>query len=115
MVTLEEARAYAETLPRTDVVLVRDRVKFRVRSIVYAAFSRDEALMGFAYPKLEREALVASEPDKFLMPEAGDLRYNWCAVRLAAIDEPEMRQIVWHAWKFVVPKKVWTTVPEPQR
>ena len=34
--------------------------------IVYVAFSRDETLMGFGFPKEEREALVASEPDKFL-------------------------------------------------
>jgi hypothetical protein len=111
MVTLEEARAYAKSLPRTDVVLVHARVKFRVRSIVYVAFSKDETVMGFAFPRLEREALVASEPDKFLVPEPRDLRYNWCRVRLAAIDGAEMRQIVWHAWKFVVPKKLWTANP----
>jgi len=115
VVTLEDARAYAETLPRTDVMLVRDRVKFRVRRIVYAAFSPDQALMGFAFPKLEREALVASAPDKFLMPGPADLRFNWCVVRLAAIDEREMREIVWHAWKFVVPKKLWGAHPLPPR
>jgi hypothetical protein len=39
-----------------------------VGSIVYVAFSRDEKIMGFAFPKEERDALVASEPDKFLLP-----------------------------------------------
>ena len=104
MVTLEDARAFAETLPRTDVVLVRGRVKFRVKSLVYAAFSKDETLMGFAFPKLEREALVQSEPEKFQLPEPGDLRYNWCVVRLDVIDLAELHQIVLHAWRMVVPK-----------
>jgi|SRR5690349_7246251 hypothetical protein len=104
MVTLEEARAFAETLPRTDVVLVHGRVKFRVKQMVYAAFSKDETLMGFAFPKLEREALVQSEPGKFQLPQATDIRYNWCVVRLNAIDEVELRQIVLHAWRMVVPK-----------
>ncbi len=106
MVTIEQVRRLAESLPRSYEVLVRDRVKFRVGRIVYLAFARDETLMGFAYPKEEREALVLSEPDKFLMPKQKDLRYNWVVVRLAAIDEEEMREIVLQAWRMVVPKKV---------
>ena len=75
VVTIDEVRALASLLPRSYEALVRDRVKFRVGRIVYLAFSRDESLMGFAFPKTEREALVASEPDKFLMPPKSDLRY----------------------------------------
>jgi len=88
---------------------VRDRVKFRVGRIVYLAFSRDETSMGFAFPKEEREALIASEPAKFMMPERSDLRYHWAVVRLAAIDEAEMREIVLDAWRMVVPKRVSAT------
>jgi hypothetical protein len=94
------------TLPRTTEALVRDRVKFRVGRIVYVAFSRDETVMGFAFPKEEREALVRSEPDRFLMPGGGDLRYHWVEVRLDAIDETEMRELVLDAWRMVVPKRV---------
>jgi hypothetical protein len=81
-------------------------VKFRVGQIVYLAFSRDEATMGFAFPKEEREALVESEPDKFLMPGKADLRYNWVVVRLDAVDDDEVREIVLDAWRMVVPKRV---------
>src|ERR671911_1963182 len=105
-VTVEEVRSFAMSLPRTTEALVRDRVKFRVGSIVYLAFSRDETLMGFAFPKDEREALIASEPEKFMMPKPSDQRYNWVVVHLAAIDEVEMREIVLEAWRMVVPKRV---------
>jgi hypothetical protein len=81
-------------------------VKFRVGRIVYLAFARDETLMGFAFPKEWREALVQSEPEKFLPPRPSDLRWNWVVVRLAAIDEPELRELVVDAWAFVVPKRV---------
>jgi hypothetical protein len=104
--TIETVRALASTLPRSYEALVRDRVKFRVGQIVYLAFSRDEATMGFAFPKEERVALVESEPDKFLMPEKGDLRYNWVVVRLDAVDDDEIREIVLDAWRMVVPKRV---------
>jgi hypothetical protein len=110
VVTIDEVRELALSLPRSYEALVRDRVKFRVGRIVYLAFSRDETLMGFAFPKEEREALILSEPDKFLMPKPSDQRYNWVVVRLEAIDHQEMREIVTEAWRMVVPKKVADTV-----
>lgn len=106
MVTVDDVRAFATTLPRTAEALVRDRVKFRVGRLVYLAFSRDESIMGFGFPKEEREALVASDPAKFLMPEPGDLRYHWVQVRLDAIDLAEMRELVLDAWRMCVPKGV---------
>jgi hypothetical protein len=106
MVTIDDVRELALGLPRSYEALVRDRVKFRVGRIVYLAFSRDETMMGFAFPKEERDALIASEPDKFMMPKKRDQRYNWVVVRLEAIDEDEMREIVLEAWRMVVPKRV---------
>ena len=106
MVTVDDVRTFLEQLPRSYEVLVRDRVKFRVGQIVYVAFSRDETLMGFAFSKEEREALVAGEPDKFVMPTGGDLRFNWVIVRMEAIDLQEMRELVFDAWRWVVPKKL---------
>lgn len=104
--TIEEVRSFATGLPRTTEALVRGRVKFRVGRIVYVSFSRDETVMGFAFPKEWRDALVESEPDKFMLPSQSDLRYNWVLVRLAAIDVIEMRELVLDAWQMVVPKRV---------
>jgi hypothetical protein len=106
VVTLDEVRALALSLPRSYEAFVRGRVKFRVGRIVYLAFSRDETLMGFGFPKDWREALVETEPEKFMMPRDSDLRYNWAVVRLAAIDEAEMHDLVIDAWAMVVPKSV---------
>ena len=106
MTSLDAVRRLALSLPRTTEHLVRDRVKFRVKQIVYLAFSRDETLMGFAFPKEEREALIASDPHKFQMPETSDLRYNWVVVTLDAIDDDEMRELVQDAWRMVVPKRL---------
>ena len=109
MVTIDEVRDLALSLPRTVEALVRESVRFRVGRIVYVAFSRDETLMGFAFPKEERAALIASEPQKFMMPKPSDQRYNWVVVRLAAIDDAEMRELVLDAWRMVVPKRVAAT------
>ena len=104
--TIDDVRALASQLPRSYEAVVADRVKFRVGRIVYLAFSRDEKVMGFGFPKEERELLVSSEPDKFKMPSTSDMRYNWAHVRLDAIGHEEMRELVLDAWQMVVPKKV---------
>jgi hypothetical protein len=106
VVTIEEIRAVAITLPRSSEGVVRGRVKFRIGRIVYLSLSRDGSTMGFAFPKEWRDALVESEPHKFSLPSESDLRYNWVHVRLAAIDADEMRELVEDAWAFCVPKRV---------
>jgi hypothetical protein len=106
MVTIDDVRRLAMSLPRTEEHLIRGRVKFRVGSLVYVAFSRDEKIMGFAFPKEWRDSLVEAEPDKFSMPEPADLRYNWIHVRLDAIVPAEMHKLVTEAWRMVVPKSV---------
>lgn len=106
MATVDEVRKLALSLPRTTEHLIRDRVKFRIGRIVYLAFSRDEEFMGFAFPKEEREGLVAAEPEKFLMPRTSDLRYNWVVTRLDALSSEEMQELVVDAWRMCVPKRV---------
>ena len=85
MAVIEDVRPLGAELERSYQVYVRGRLKFRVKQIVYVAFSLDETVMGFAFPKEERDALVAAEPDTFLLPRRSDLRYHWVEVRLAAI------------------------------
>ena len=105
-VTVDDARSVASTLPRSYEAVVRDRLRFRVGRVVYVAFSHDETIMGFAFPKEERDALVASEPDKFLLPRPSELRYRWVCVRLDAIDRDELTELIVDAWRMCVPKKV---------
>lgn len=110
-VTVDDVRALALELPRTTEHLVRDRVKFRVGRLVYVAFSRDEQLMGFAYPKQERQALVDERPDVFALPGTADLRYNWVVARLAPLPEDELPELVVEAWRMCVPASVSALVP----
>jgi hypothetical protein len=106
VVTIDDVRAVASTLPRSYEVVVRGRVKFRVGQIVYLGFSRDETLLGFAFPKDERNALIETEPHKFMLPRESDLRFHWVVARLAELDEDEVRDLVIDAWAMVVPKSV---------
>ena len=115
MPTIDDARLIAATLPRSYEALVRGQVRFRVGRMVYAAFYDDDTIMGYAFPREERDALVASEPDKFLMPRPSDMRYRWVCVRLNAIDVGELRELLIDAWRMCVPKKVGAALREARQ
>ncbi|MER7724262.1 MmcQ/YjbR family DNA-binding protein [Streptomyces sp. NPDC096323] len=106
MVTAEDVRRLARALPRTSEHLIRDHVKFRIGSIVYLALSPDESVLGFAFPKEERAALVKAEPEKFSLPGTSDMRYHWVHARMAALDEVELSELVNEAWRMCVPKRL---------
>jgi hypothetical protein len=106
MVTAQDVRAMALSLPRTEEHLIRDHIKFRVGKIVYVAISPDETNMGFGFPKEERAAMIAAEPERFFLDRPSDARFNWIETYLALIDQAEMREFVTDAWRMVVPKRV---------
>ena len=106
MADIEDVRALGTELERSYPVYVRERLKFRVGQIVYVAFSLDESVMGFAFPKEERAALVGGDPRKFQMPSASDLRFNWVHADLPSLEPGEARELVVDAWRLVVPKKL---------
>jgi hypothetical protein len=106
MAAIEDVRPLGAGLERSYEAYVRGKLRFRVKQIVYVAFSLDERVMGFAFPKEERAALVASEPHKFHLPSASEMRFNWVDADLAALDPTEARELVVDAWRMVVPKKL---------
>jgi hypothetical protein len=114
VVTIDDVRALALSLPRSYEALVRDRVKFRVGRIVYASVSPDEEQLGFGFPREERAALVASRPETFMMPLPSDERYQWVRARLGVLDVGELRELLTDAWCMCVPKKVRTAYFESQ-
>jgi hypothetical protein len=110
VVTIDDVRVVAEKLPLSYEVMVRGRVKFRVGRIVYLSFSRDQTVMGFAFPKDQRDWLIGGSPDKFMQPEQADMRYHWVLARLEALAPLEMRELVEDAWRMVVPKSARRTI-----
>jgi hypothetical protein len=103
---VDDVRSLGTELERSYPVYVRERLKFRVGQIVYVAFSLDETVMGFAFPKEERAALVVGSPGKFQLPAESDLRFNWVHADLASLEPDEARELVVDAWRMVVPQKV---------
>ena len=113
MVTSDDVRRVALALPRSYEVEVRGRWKFRVKQIVYVAFSRDEREMGFGFPKAERDGLIASDPETFFLPPTSDLRFQWVCAHLARLDQAEMRELVVDAWRMCTPQMLHELPEQP--
>jgi hypothetical protein len=86
MAAIEDVRTLSSELERSYEVYVRGRLKFRVGQIVYVAFSLDKTVMGFAFPREERAALVASDPHRFHLPPPADMRFNWVHAAPGALE-----------------------------
>ena len=104
-VTEDDVFAFGLSLPRATEGTVRGRRKLYVGRIVFAALDHD-GILGVGFPREWRQAAVDSDPEKFLMPTGGDVRYQWIYVRMDAVDVPEMQELVLDAWAMCVPKKV---------
>jgi len=113
MTTSDDVRRVAAALPRAYEVEVRGRAKFRVKQIVFVAFSRDESDMGFGFPMAERAGLVASDPDTFYLPGAADMRYQWVCAHLDRLDDVEMRELVVDAWRMCTPQMLHDLPDQP--
>lgn len=105
MAVVDDVLPLGESLERSYVVTLRGRLKFRVGSIVYVAFSEDEAVMGFAFPKHERADLVENDP-RFRLPSESDMRFHWVHGLLPELEPREARELVVEAWRMVVPVKL---------
>ena len=106
MVDVRQVRAVALELVRTQEHLIRDRIKFRVGRIVYVAISADGTTMGFAFPREERDGLIASAPGTFFLPIPSELRFHWVESYLSELEPDEMTELVVEAWRMVVPRRV---------
>jgi hypothetical protein len=113
MATADDVRRVGLALPRAYEAEVRGRSKLRVGSLVFVAFSRDETDMGFGFPKIERDGLIASAPDTFFLPPESDLRYQWVCAHLDRLDTDEMRELVVEAWRMCVPKMLHDAPEQP--
>jgi hypothetical protein len=102
MITVEDVRAYAMTLPRTTEALVHDRVKFHRLHRLLAQRDGD----GLRLP--EGGARGDGSLGAPQVPHARHVRSPLpvARVRTDAIDEAEMRELVLDAWRMVVPKRV---------
>lgn len=105
MVNLETLRELALGLPAVEEGTSFGTPAFRVKNKFLGRLRDDGQVLVLRIGILERDALIATEPDKyFITPHYTD--YPAVLVRLAAVERDELRELLVDAWHLAAPKRI---------
>jgi hypothetical protein len=114
MITANELRERALSLPEVEERETWGEATFRVRDRIFVMLSPDGRSAGLRTSKLEQEALVASQPETFAV-SAYTGRFGWVTARLETADPEELRELVIDCWRRTAPKRVVSRWDAKQR
>lgn len=105
MVTTDEFRGLALSLPETEQVDHWGKASFRVRNKIFAVIQPDQISLLIKTTEGDRIAYTTLAPDVYQIPGSfSNLAYM--IVRLDRVDPEECHALLKQAWRLVTPKKV---------
>lgn len=105
MISGDEVRRLALSLPEAEERETWGHPTFRVRDKIFATLSPDGSVGGVKASPQEQALLLSSDPETFSMADYVG-RYGWVTVKLATVDPEVMRGIVVDAWRRTAPKRL---------
>ncbi|HXY94488.1 MAG TPA: MmcQ/YjbR family DNA-binding protein [Acidimicrobiia bacterium] len=106
MVTEDDVRRIALSLPATTEKPSYGTPGFRVQGKLFARIRPEgDVLVVWCEDLGEKEALLASEPDKFFTTPHYD-GHPTVLVRFAAVDTQELTELLTDAWRVRAPRKL---------
>jgi hypothetical protein len=107
-VQFDTLRQMALGLPETEERTAWGTPAFYVREKMFARQHEDGDHVAIKVDRGEREALVASDPDTFVITPHYQ-RHPWVLVKLARVDPAELRELLIEAWMLSAPKRLIQT------
>jgi hypothetical protein len=108
MITADELRRAALSLPEAEERETWGHPTFRVRDKLFAILADDGGQVSVKATRQEQEALVAEDPETFGVP-AYVGRHGWVSIQLATADPVEVRELLEEAWRQTAPKRLVAT------
>ncbi|WP_066900443.1 MmcQ/YjbR family DNA-binding protein [Mycolicibacterium houstonense] len=101
-----DVRRIALSLPETREKERWHHPTFDVAGKMFVTIPDDQTSFAVRCPRLDRQELIAAEPDKFWVPQH-EAASAWVRVRLAALeDEQELRDILVDSWQQAAPSRL---------
>jgi hypothetical protein len=104
MLTPQDVRALALSLPETEEKAHFDQPDFRVRNRIFVTLSTDGERSWIKVNRDDMMALSQSDPETYEARPWG--ASSWLGVTLSRVDPEEFRELVLDAWRGVAPKQV---------
>ncbi len=105
MITAEQLRQIALSLPEAEERETWGEATFRVREKIFVMLSSSGATAGVKASLEDQSALIAMNPETFAIA-AYTGRFGWVTVQLASVDPGQMRELVVEAWRRSAPKRL---------
>jgi hypothetical protein len=106
MTTEEDVRRISLSLPETVERPYEHLPSFRVKDKLFCRIrEKPDALVVYCSSIDEKEALIASEPQKFFQTPHYE-NYPAVLVRMEAIDEAELKELLIDSWMLRAPAKL---------
>jgi hypothetical protein len=102
----DDVRRIALSFPDTVEKQRWGHPTFDVAGRMFVTVPDDQTSFAVRCPRLEREELIAAEPEKFWVPkhEAGS---NWVRARLATLEDAgELHDILLDSWRQIAPPEL---------
>jgi hypothetical protein len=106
MVTEDDVRRLALSLPATTEKPSYGTPGFRVKDKLFARIREEgDVLAVWVEDEAEKDALIASEPDKFFTLPHYD-GHPMVLVRFGAVDVDELEEVLTDSWRLRAPKRL---------
>ncbi len=103
MMTAEDVRRLALSLPEVEERPTWGEATFRVRNKIFVLLSANGQQAGVKASPEDQDALIRMDPETFAVAHYTG-RFGWVTVQLASVDPTDMRQLVTEAWRRTAPK-----------
>jgi hypothetical protein len=98
-------RRLALALPDVEEGTAYGTPAWRVRKKLFARLREDQETVAVRVDRGERELLIGAEPEVFFITEHYRA-YAWMLVRVAAIPEDELAEVLEDSWRRAAPKRL---------
>lgn len=105
MVTVDQARALALSMPQAEEKSHHNHPDFRVCDKIFATLWLDGIHSVLKLDPGERMTLMMERPEVFSVPRGGE-RYGWTIIRITQIEEDELRYLMMKSWRETAPKRL---------
>ncbi|ALA51445.1 MmcQ/YjbR family DNA-binding protein [Shouchella clausii] len=105
MVTIDQVRQLALSLPETEEVEHWGKPSFRVRNKIFAVIQLDGVSLVIKTTKDDLLAYTTMAPEIYRIPDSFS-NLAFMIVRMDRVDSGEFRDFLMLAWSLVSPKKV---------
>jgi hypothetical protein len=105
MVTGDQFRGFAMSLPEVQERETWGEATFRVRAKIFATLSERSGEASVKATLDEQAALVALDPESFAIASYVG-RFGWVSIKLATVDPDDVADLIGEAWRQIAPRRL---------